>query len=409
MNSPRRRLVLGGSAALVFAAAWLLYVRRDFPHSNTESAPAVEALQLEAVTGAVEPSSTPVQAEHIRAALLALEQDSPSGRAAALEEVAAAWMKADPLAAMTWARQVPNGIERERVQRIFIRAWAALDAPAAAMFVASAPDSSVRQQWIRELCNEWGSSDARAAAAWSTQLEAGRGRDVALQSVARVTVATQPELAVQLAQAISSPERFQESFHDTVYQWSQTDASAAVNWLRSLPEDDVTRTLAVQAAADAWSAWSPAEAAAEMVRLPDGESRVELISEAARRWAETNPADATRWAAGALDERTRERVFDEVVPVWAGIDPSGVGSWLNGLAAGGLRDQLVGSFATAIAESNPERAMEWAITIADNATLRARMEMIRDVWAEQDSEAARAWVAKSSLSAALKSQLLAGQ
>lgn len=393
----------------VAAAAWLLHLRRDVPHSDIEPTQAGAALRSKPATGVVTPIPISAQPEQLSAALSALEHDSPSGRAAALEEVAASWMKADPLAAMTWARQVANVIERERVQRIFIRAWATLDAPAAAMFVASAPDSSVRQQWIRELCNEWASSDARAAAAWSTQLEEGRGRDVALQSVARVTVATLPELAVQLAQAIASPERFQESFHDTVYQWSQADASAAANWLRSLPEDDVTRTLAVQAAADAWSAWSPAEAAAEMVRLPDGESRIELISEAARRWAETNPADATRWAAGALDERTRERVFDEVVPVWAGIDPTGVGSWLNGLAASGLRDQLVGSFATAIAESNPERAMEWAITIADNATLRARMEMIRDVWAEQDPEAVRAWVAKSPLSAALKTQLLVGQ
>jgi len=405
----RGPLVLSGAAAVIVAAAWLPQLRRGVPQSENQPAQAGEVVQSEPATGAGKPFAIHANDEHRRAALVALEQDSPSGRAAAFEVIAAQWMKADPLASMAWARQVSNLIERERVQRIFVRIWATLDAPAAAAFVASEPDGTVRQQWIRELATEWASADPRAATAWAMTLTAGRGRDVAFECMARVTVATQPELAVQLSQAIASPDRFQESFHETVYQWSQTDAAAAVNWLRRLPEGDVTRALAVHAAADAWSALSPADAAVEMARLPEDELRGELVSEAARRWAETNPEDATRWAVGALDDGLREHVLAEVVQVWAGMDPTGVVSWLNGLAAGLARDQLVASFSTAIEESHPERAMEWASTIADNAMLRAKLEEVRDAWAEQDPSAARAWVAKSLLPAALKAQLLNGE
>lgn len=399
----------GAVALIVFELAW-----RILSPAPPENSPIAEEVSNDAADGAhpqhvVEAISVPVEGQAFQhAAQAGLELSTALERNAAMEKVAATWMSADPIGAMRWAGHLGNVIERERVQRVFIRAWAAVDAPAAAAFVSTAPEGKLRQQWIQALGTEWAARDLESAVTWAKGIADVRGRDSALHSMARVLLESKPELAVQLAMSISAPERFRESVRESVYQWSQMDPAAAVKWLREQPAGTL-RMLATEAAFAGWVESNPVDAAVEVAQLPDAALRDRLTADAARRWAETSPSDAATWASESLQGSTRARVLEEIVPAWAEVDPNGLAEWLNSMGSGSQRDALVASLCSSIAESSPERAMEWASTIADNATLRARLEEVRDVWAEQDPEAARAWVVKSALSATLKSQLLAGE
>lgn len=331
------------------------------------------------------------------------------------------WLKRDPAAAHAWVRPRLDAATQDgpTLGLIFemsargrlILAWAKADPHAAVEFARSHPRAGVSTELLRTAMSAWPDSDYRRRIELLLGFPAGIPRATALYELHRSWAYREPAAAFASAQGLEPGRERDKAISEILARWSERDGAAAFAQYRALGLSDsplLSKILASTAAKN------PAQAAAWLTQL-DATQIARCAPKMVEAWAEHDPASALNWALAnriglsAHDDWTSRIEHDGftrsqsgssrfVSPLGKALEkqPEATLAWLHSLAIGSERqritelavgacgnlDQALSLFATLPAEAgartargvamrfgdDPERGREWAMSLPDGPT-----------------------------------------
>jgi hypothetical protein len=297
-----------------------------------------------------------------------------------------------------------------------------------------------------------GSSDPAATLDKIRSEQRGEMRRTAIVEFLAGLAESEPELAMQLAAALSEEEGRSEAFHECLPHWLGSAPEAARSWLlthvQSLPAETAqalakdaaavdpalgfavaqqiyvaTRTPAMKEVFGSWAAQDPEAAVEAVQRLSKEDGYFAAVEEIGRIWAESDPASAYAWAAkldrsdarraalvplidtwalkdpaaaarsvSALQsEPWRRRLIDEVADRWASSDPRAALAWIQGLQDPLEREAGATTVLTQLLGTEPELSARWAVQFGGNAH-NPLVDKVMTAWLARDPTAADNWL-----------------
>jgi hypothetical protein len=172
-----------------------------------------------------------------------------------------------------------------------------------------------------------------------------------------------------------------------------TDLNAALDWVRTLPEDGnkeaVTLYLAYEAALT-----DPVEALEVAGSLEPTSQRDDLLVFAISQWATTDFAAAVQWAdQDVMDPSLRQRLLAAVAVAAAGQDGTAAATLAaTTLESGEEQNRAAIAIVQRWAQYEPEAAASWVAQFPDTPTRETAAQNLLALWAAQDNEAAGNWL-----------------
>lgn len=301
--------------------------------------------------------------------------------------IAKGWALVDPAAASQWVQSLPDSHQRLLALQAIYSSWAASDVRNACAAAGLLSEPDLRSKLYTEIGTQWAKSDADAALAWMRSLPANEGNE-AFRSVLLYLSKSSPAEAMNRAMALQT-EGASETVSFLLQQWSARDATAAVQWVKTLPAGP-QRDAALADLIPAWAAAHPEAAANEVLAAANMEGRAEMLNVVAASWAKKDPAAAMTWALKSQDaEAMNAGVIQSIITQWTAHGTDAVASWLDTLPQSGFRDDAIAAFARNIGGEHPQTALAWANTITESTRRSEVLEGIALRWLELDESAAR--------------------
>lgn len=212
----------------------------------------------------------------------------------------------------------------------------------------------------------WGQIDGQAAFDWAFGQPDGRQRSQAVQSVLEGMATADRARALELARRLDLQDRRVATTRIGL-SWSESDPVAAAQWMSDLADEEMTVTLAQNAAlryakidVDAAMGWAerlpaetaktavsavlrfmaatdPERAAALTARIENAQTRSTTTVDVARAWGSTDPPAALRWLETA-DARARRQGQSEILANWVQNDPDAAMAALDAMTDVESRD-----------------------------------------------------------------------
>jgi hypothetical protein len=126
-----------------------------------------------------------------------------------------------------------------------------------------------------------------------------------------------------------------------VTNWAQKDPKSARQWANHVSDpqvkDQLTETLAVE-----YARTDPAGAVDyALSSVKSDELLNRSIADIAGVWAGQDPANAAAWVAQLPDGQGRQMALGELINVWGNRDRSATSIWVNQMPQGALREQAI--------------------------------------------------------------------
>ena len=141
-------------------------------------------------------------------------------------------------AAVQWAGQLPDGVEREATI-LSVAYEACRTEPTTALTLAlELPADQAQGDLIVHAATEWAATAPAAAAAWAKQISDTELREAVLAGVATAWGDSDPVAAAGLVVTEIAGEKPQRDAIVSIAQrWAQQDAAGAVAWVETFPDD----------------------------------------------------------------------------------------------------------------------------------------------------------------------------
>ncbi len=212
---------------------------------------------------------------------------------AAFNSTSYQWSLQDPVAALAWARQHPDGHGDLALQGA-INGWWEKDPKAAEAYVSAQKDASGHEMMVSAFANMLFDKDPEHARQWASQLPDVAARRAADNSVAQ--------------------------------NWAQDDPEAATRWAANLPADE--RGSAVGFAAYFWAKEDP-KTAGDFLNSLAGSARDEAVVTFSGGVAIEDSALALTWAATISDPSIRQKSEEAIATEWLKQDPPAARAWIQ--------------------------------------------------------------------------------
>ncbi len=400
---------------------------------------------------------------------LALSLSPGKNQADAISALASSWGLSDPVAALSWVKQLPAGPTRQQAlgRTLSMLAW---KDPAEAVKVAmeELPSGWQKYNAVSQALGKWMEKDAAAARAWAEKLPPGDLRNRALSSVVATWAKSDPQGALRYVMESPDGQAHQSMLQTTLVRWISNDPKSGLQWLDEnaatikpntlsnlltslsyqnseaaatllsrIPEGDL-RNRNARNVGSQWAASDPAAANTWYERMPEGPAREQFLrgmisaigrydapaasekierlsegtirdqatTELASTWAQSDPRAAFEWVANTASEKAFEGAIGNIAAQWAGQDPDGAADWLNTIPAGKLRDNAVQQFSIRALSDDPKTAALWATSIGNESSRRMVLSIVMSRWSANDKEAAQAWLAAAPVPQEWKTSLI---
>ena len=140
----------------------------------------------------------------------------------------------DPQKAAGALAGVTAGLSDEEVKATFGSAatyiasgWAQMDPVAAATWAVELPNAAIRPAVMQSIVNQWAEYEPQAVSEWVTTFDAGPDRDGAVEGLVEKITQDDPEAAFIWATSINDESKRENLIRATVIQWRQRDSDAA--------------------------------------------------------------------------------------------------------------------------------------------------------------------------------------
>jgi hypothetical protein len=302
--------------------------------------------------------------------------------------------------------RTPAALERDLKLRL-IRRWAGIDPSAAAEWVSQIPMGSERQEAIEGVAIVWANRNLLDAAGWVRHLSDAAERNGGALSVAYEAARTDPVAALELAIEVPAGESRDNLVTHAASQWAVKNPAAALEWAKQISDRDLHERV-LTAITTVWGEADPIAAATLAVQeLIPGKQQDDAVVGIVQRWVQKKPQEAAAWVLKFPEGTLRDTALEELVKLWTDQDVKAAGLWLNGVADSSARDVGVGAYVTKIATQTPAAAARWVEEIQGKALRLRESEALGEAWLNSDEAAARLWIKQTGLSEATKARLLA--
>ena len=190
-----------------------------------------------------------------------LEDGGP--RREAIRNIATAWAKQSPLAAMDWAQSLA-GEDRKSAMNEALGSWASHQPQDAAKYLETLTAGEITATQLKAVAEPWLNQAPAAAATW---------------------VATRPE-----------GDARNEAMSGVMWRWTMSEPAAASSWLRSQPAGP-THDAGIAGLALATFDSDPSSALTWAATIADETKRTESITKGMTEWLKRDPTAAREWAA----------------------------------------------------------------------------------------------------------------
>lgn len=264
---------------------------------------------------------------------------------------------------------------------------------------------------------EQGVQDPRAAWQAALGAGGGSMSQARLSAVAQAWARQDPVAAMEAVTALRNPSMQQMLQHQVLHEWSRRNPAEAVDWVMSRPpsparRQQVATALAGLAASDPylalemaqglsgaerdqalgrvlsrWAENDPAAAAASLSLLGDGRAQRNAMGPIAAAYARRDPVGALEWLAGMAPEASLPATA-MMFSVLTNQDPLQAGTLVSRLPDPQSRRLAARSVAQVWARQDPEAAARWVDTLGDAGVRREAAASLVGQWSAFDRDAA---------------------
>ena len=336
-------------------------------------------------------------------ALRAAEAASGPNREQALSGVAKIWAKTDLKAAISWAKSLPEGTDRDEIIRAALIGKASVDPAAALELAGSVPlggrDGYFATTTVARILKAAGQTDFDATAAW---LAAHPGRfghedlDGMAESVT-IRLNADPTAFLQSRIEDGSFAALIPAIDSALLNEGGGQRSTIWKWLKSQPENDATKALKQSVLNSA--AWQEPELAlgwaADFPQTPAGDQQLRDLAQSLFNGGPALNRFDTLLAESP--ERLRQPLIEAAFNL-LGNEIENPQQWISRLALLPEASRANGTeaIARAWAQQSPEQAIGWASSLPTGDTRAGAVAAIASAWAAKDAHGAADWINKMS-------------
>jgi hypothetical protein len=282
-----------------------------------------------------------------------------------------AWAKADPLSALTYAKE--NTGSRFATNTIL---------------------------------SSWASSDPEAAIRWAETNHEGDGANPFLAGIIRSIAGTDSARATQLLTGMPRSVERGEALDAMLPHLLRQGGETTRSWIESL-SDQVLRDGAMSRVAEQLAATDPAGTAAWLLANP-GEASQRRMDDVYSQWARKDEQAAIASLSSLPSGENRSNALRGVISSVASKDPQAAVTMMNRFP-NDVTDRVVQNFVWHSFRSDPSVAVNQISRIGDE---REREQMYRrtmDAWMDRDATAATAWMQTNPLPKSVQDHLIRRQ
>jgi hypothetical protein len=304
-------------------------------------------------------------------------------------ELLGRWAQSDARGAMSYARALPNAVERDKAVTIVLQEWVAADAQAAVTWLNSLTPGKEKRQWLEACFGAMGLSDPANALALVDSLAAGPLAKRRLQAVVLGSWAERdaPAAAAALSKLGSQPPTV---YGDIASKWATADPTSAIAWATALASPQ-PRGAATSKALEAWTDVDPQAATSYMVAQPDNHVNAITLGLVLSQWAAQDPSAAMNWVTNLPDASARDRLLAGAVLGCLKTDPLRAAPCFQKLPAN-VQQQVAPSIAVAMFDQDPSQGLDFVASLPSGAIQTTAVGSLVKQWASYDLSGAVAWM-----------------
>jgi hypothetical protein len=217
------------------------------------------------------------------------------------------WMAAEPEQAAEWMSHHAN-VSATRVSTL-VHDWEQADNEGIEQYLDTLPAGDWREKILTVIARDSLSGDAVQAVEWANRLSPGPVQTGLLQTAVTNWAQKDPKSARQWANHVSDPQVKDQLTETLAVEYARTDPAGAVDYALSSVKSDELLNRSIADIAGVWAGQDPANAAAWVAQLPDGQGR--------------------------------QMALGELINVWGNRDRSATSIWVNQMPQGALREQAI--------------------------------------------------------------------
>ena len=184
-----------------------------------------------------------------------------------------------------------------------------------------------------------------------------------------------------------------DAYRSIAETWAISDYDAASSWINTLSGEE--QIAARSEAVEALASIDPQRAAGEALRLPEGETRDELVADVSGDWAREDPAGALEWLTQNGSAAAQEDGVGRVVGSLAREDSAAALEFIDGQQAGEIRDSAVRGYIFGNRDAVPSETIALAESISNDGEREEAVSRVAYQWMRDDTEAALNYIENS--------------
>lgn len=269
---------------------------------------------------------------------------------------------------------------------LLLSAWSKLDPLAALDFARSLPEDNFSMDTVLAA---WSSRDPHAALFWAEANHEGEGSNPYLVGVIRGMAETDPNRATALLAGMPPGRARDEAMEGILPQLLAQGADAAKSWIENLADEQL-RQSAMDLSAELLATSDPAGTATWLQEHP-GEASLNRMDDVYQEWARLDPGAAIESVTSMPAGESRSKALGGVVGAMATSDPEAALTLLDE-HPDDVDENVLKSFLWHSLESDPALAISQIPRIEDEGRRDWWYGHTLGAWLDRDADAANAWM-----------------
>lgn len=270
---------------------------------------------------------------------------------------------------------------------LLIRGWAKADPLAALGYMENVPNGGFGRSAILQT---WAGNDPAAAEQWALDHHDGEGANRNMASVIRGIAGNDLVTATRLAESMPLSRERGEAVDAITRALFLQGPEAAMAYPASI-KDDALRAGFVAAISDRLVNKDVNKAATWLASMQEGEAQSRGARRVADALAKKDPKEAAAWVRTLKPEAQAEGASG-VIPIMSASDIAGTAQWVSGLAGTPNYNRVVEEFVWSCNTRAPEQSAAWIQGVSDPEQQRRLYHRMLGEWAQKDAPAVKQWV-----------------
>ncbi len=260
------------------------------------------------------------------------------GASYGVDSVMESWAADDPLAAYAWGLARWNQRQGSSALGSVLSTWSQTDPNAATRALVKLPDG-LRAKFLPDVVEAWATNEPEEAFRWASgrpPLEQTSAVAAALEGWA----SEDPAAAATAARGVL-PDGLNDALKKVAWEYGQVSPDDAMSWAHGLQGVDAQR-VTVAEVANSWGRRDASAASDYLASLPEGELRDQAVGGFVSAITNLDPPTAAQWALSIGDDSLQGQRMQSALRSWKEKDPAEARAFVEALPDAALREKMMG-------------------------------------------------------------------